>query len=296
MSKSPDHDRRKRVLAISSQVVRGHVGLSAIVPALQAMQHEVWPLPTVLLSNHPAHAHVAGQRVPVSQLDAMLDALEANGWLGIIDAVLTGYLPSMEHVALAARAIERVRRYRSDATIVVDPVLGDEPKGLYIEETAAAAIRDRLVPLADIVTPNRFELGWLTGRMLAGDPRIPLAASRLGAPCVVVTSAMSGGTARERPTEAPSISTILVSGGRATAVTVSRREAVPHGTGDLLSGLLLGHMLSGCELTEALARAVHGVDVVVAGSVGHDELRLVNLLSHAITKEPLPLEPFVMTS
>ncbi len=90
-----------RVLAISSQVARGHVGLSAIVPALQALGHEVIALPTILLSNHPGHPRFAGERIAPDLLMRMLDALEFNRWLGEIDAVLTGYLPSAAHVAVA---------------------------------------------------------------------------------------------------------------------------------------------------------------------------------------------------
>ena len=98
-----------RVLAISSQVARGHVGLSAIVPALQGLGHEVIGLPTVLLSNHPGHKVVAGERVSPALLRRMLDALEANGWLGEIEAVTTAYLPSVEHVQFAVEAIGRVK-------------------------------------------------------------------------------------------------------------------------------------------------------------------------------------------
>ena len=92
------------VLAMSSMVARGHVGLGAITPALQLQGHEVIALPTVVLSNHPAHRDVARLEVPASRLEAMLDALEANGWLGSVDAVLTGYLPTVSHVEFARQA------------------------------------------------------------------------------------------------------------------------------------------------------------------------------------------------
>src|SRR5688572_27846842 len=74
-STSSDRGTMARVLALSSQVARGHVGLSAVVPALQRLGHEVWPLPTILLSNHPGHAHAAGLRVDPAALEEMVDAL-----------------------------------------------------------------------------------------------------------------------------------------------------------------------------------------------------------------------------
>ena len=154
-----------RILILSSWVAHGHVGLSAAAPALQALGHSVTQLPTTLLSNHPGWPHAAGRAMPPDTLREMIDALGANGWLTQQDALLTGYLPSVAHVALAAELMKRLRESAPNALrVVVDPVMGDEPTGLYIPEAVACAIRDALCPLADILTPNLFELGWLAKR------------------------------------------------------------------------------------------------------------------------------------
>jgi pyridoxine kinase len=128
------------ILAISSQVARGHVGLAAAVPALHALGHEVIALPTVLLSNHPGHGAVAGQRIDPVLLGQMLATLDAHGWLARVDAVLSGYLPTPGHVAVVEDAIARVRARNPAAAYFCDPVLGDDPKGLYIAEDAARAL------------------------------------------------------------------------------------------------------------------------------------------------------------
>ncbi len=279
MTKLPEPKASCRVLAISSQVVRGHVGLSAIVPALQALSHEVWPIPTILLSNHPGHGRVSGMRVPAEQLDAMLDALDGNGWLRDVDAVVTGYLPSADHVAVAMRAIARTRSHRPRAHVLVDPVLGDDPKGLYIDPAAAAAIRDQLLPLADIVTPNRFELAWLTEQQVTGLQNVVQAAGALRRPAVIVTSAIVG----------EAISTVLTTAGQVIVASVPRREHAPHGTGDLLAALVIGHLVSGRPASEALARAVRGVDTVIDASCGHDELQLAGVLTRLAAADPWPL-------
>jgi pyridoxine kinase len=153
-----------RILAISSQVVHGSVGLSVIVPALQSLGHEVIALPTVLLSNHSGHLHVAGTRIAPETLAAMIDALAANGWLAGVEVVLSGYLPTPEHVAFVAATVGRLRATKPALPYLCDPVIGDWPKGIYIDEHAAKAIRDQLQPLATMLTPNAFELGWLTGQ------------------------------------------------------------------------------------------------------------------------------------
>jgi len=142
---------------------------------LQALGHEVTQLPTAILSNHPGWPHHAGRPVSPEQLGAMIDAIDANGWLHGHDAFLTGYLPTVQQVGLARELISRLRRGQASPLIVVDPILGDDPGGLYLPEAVALAIRDELVPLGDALTPNRFELGWLTGLSITtlADVRAP---------------------------------------------------------------------------------------------------------------------------
>lgn len=254
-----------RIVAISSQVVRGHVGLSAIVPALQRLGHEVLALPTILLSNHPGHHRAIGTQIEVNTLDGILDALAANGWLADIDAVLTGYLPSVAHVQFAERAIERVQSQSPAARIVCDPVMGDDPKGLYIAAAAAGLIRDRLVPRAGIITPNRFELSWLAGVEVGDAIGAVRAAARLAVPHVLATSVPHG---------ADGLANVAAAATGSWLCRVTRQPKVPHGTGDLLTALLLGHLLAGQPLDVALGRAVAGVDLAISASRDRDDLAL----------------------
>lgn len=254
-----------RVLAISSQVVRGHVGLSAIVPALQRLGHEVLPIPTIVLSNHPGHARAAGTRIEVNTLMSMLDVLDANDWIDTVDAVMTGYLPSPEHVYFALSAVDLVRQRRPNAVVLVDPVIGDDPKGVYIDPAAAAAIRDDLVPRASIISPNRFELSWLSGREVASPADAVVAAASFGSTHVIGTSI---------PSQDGMLANVSAGDGAAFACEVVRRNRVPHGTGDLLSGLFVGHLLRLRDPREALARAVAGVQTAVTTSDGMSDLML----------------------
>src|SRR5271166_4139013 len=122
-------------------------------------------------------------------MDALLDAIFRNGWLGDVDAILTGYLPTPDHALLCKNWIGRIKAYNPRALYLCDPIAGDEPGGLYVSEVAAEAVRSELVPLADILTPNRFELGWLAGRAIT-DMSSAVAAARKFAPsAVLVTSA-----------------------------------------------------------------------------------------------------------
>ena len=246
-----------RILAISSQVACGHVGLSAIVPAIQAMGHEVIALPTVTLSNHPGHVHVAGKRVDVSLLHDMVDALSANGWLGGLDIMLTGYLPSTDHVAFAAATVDKVKAASPQVSIICDPILGDEAEGLYLDALAAGAIRDQLIPLADIALPNQFELGWLTNRSIESVEDAVGAAAALPCSTALVTSV---------PCANDQLANLLTNASGTEICPHPQLRDVPKGTGDFLSGAFAAD--------PDLSRTTGRVMALVEASRGRDHLAI----------------------
>lgn len=274
------------ILALSSKVARGAVGLSAIVPALHGLGHTVIELPTVLLSNHPGHGRTAGMRVAPDVLRSMLDAIDAHGWLGDIDAVLTGYLPSADHVAFAVDMVRRVKAARPTATVpfLCDPVLGDDPKGLYIDAAAAAAVRDDLIPLATIATPNRFELSWLKSSHTPRDIRSPedAWAAHLDCDITVGTSIPSG-------VEGETTNAMYARGSRALT-RVPLRANAPNGTGDLFSALLLARFVETGDAMAALAAATAGVDAALTASAGRDQLDVTRLGHHGDATSTWPVE------
>jgi len=256
------------VLCLSSQVARGFVGGSANRIALERMGHDFWLLPTVILSNHPAHTRFAGEQVPVGRLRAMLEALDANGWLPDVDAVMTGYMPSPEHAIFARQAIELVKERHSDAICFCDPIIGDDPGGLYVDDDTAAAVREELVPAADILTPNRFELEWLTGAAAKRTKTAMVSAQTL-APAKVLVTSLAG-------KDVSSLVNLLLEDKAVAATTVPRRKNAPHGAGDLMAALFLGGLLGGSSAQEALGRATGCVEAALEVSEGSDELRLAS--------------------
>ncbi|MGI9409696.1 MAG: bifunctional hydroxymethylpyrimidine kinase/phosphomethylpyrimidine kinase [Hyphomicrobiaceae bacterium] len=250
-------ERMSRFLAISSQVACGHVGLSAIVPAIQAMGHEVIALPTVILSNHPGHAHVAGERIADGLLQSMVDALSANGWLSGLDVMLTGYLPSADHVAFAAATIAKVKAASPQVSFLCDPILGDEAEGLYLDAQAADEIRDKLLPLADIALPNRFELGWLTDRSIDSVEDAVGAAAVLPCSAALVTSV---------PCANDQIANLLTNASGTEICPHPQMRDVPKGTGDFLSGVFAAD--------PDLARTTGRVTALVEASVGRDHIAI----------------------
>lgn len=253
------------IIAVSSFVARGTVGLRAIMPALDRLGHETVACPTILLSNHLGHARAAGAAVAPETLTSMIDALAANGWLAGADAVLTGYLPSPDHVRIVEDLVVRVRQQRPDALIVCDPVLGDHPGGLYVPESVAEAVRDRLMPLATHMKVNLFELALLSRRAVETAGDVAEAARRLPAP-VVLASSVPAGTDR--------LANVVITPERAAQCTVVRQSDVPHGTGDLLAATFTGHLLDGEDPVTSAGFAAGAVAAAIALSRGADELRL----------------------
>lgn len=256
------------VIAVSSFVARGTVGLRAIMPAYDRHGHETIALPTIVLSNHLGHPRASGNAIPTQTLAGMIDMLDANGWLAGIDAVQTGYLPSAEHVQLVEALVKRVRALRPEALIVCDPVLGDHPGGLYVPAEAAETVRDRLLPLATHVKPNRFELAFLTGRPVETMDDVVAAARSLPASVVLASSF---------PMPGARLANVLVEADQAAYCTVPAVIDAPHGTGDLLTAVFTSELLAGTPTRHAAAEAVARVKRAVDASHGFDELPLSSL-------------------
>ena len=252
-----------RILGISSQVVWGPVGLTAAVPALQAQGHEVLALPTIALSNHPGHGAPAGFRTQAEDMARMFAALEALGELDGLDAVLTGYFATVGQVAEVAQLLRRI----DVPYLLVDPVMGDHGR-LYIPQDVAEAIRDQLLPKARCLTPNAFELAWLSNMEVSDEASSIAAARSLGAEEVLATSIPSG---------EGHLATLLVLKDEVHRVVAPKLARVPNGTGDFLSGLYLAQRLlhppqqAFAAATKTLARAIamsHGSAVLnIAGAL-----------------------------
>ena len=232
----------KRVLSISSQVVFGPVGNSASVPGLQRAGHEVLAVPTVVWPHHPGFGAPQGCEVPGEQLAVMLDGLTRAGALDRLDGLLSGYFRTSGQID----AVVALKKKHHPGLYLCDPVIGDDGPGMYVDEAVAVAIRDKLLPLADIAMPNRFELEWLSGLEVKDVEGAVRAMRRLPCKRVVVTS-VPHGTGR--------MAAVSCSTGRVNVVDTQRRAVVPHGTGDLLAGLVLAALLSGCSLIAAVREA-----------------------------------------
>ncbi|KEQ03360.1 pyridoxal kinase PdxY [Pseudorhizobium pelagicum] len=255
------------VIVISSHVVRGSVGNRAAVFALETLGFPVWALPTVVLPWHPGHGPSTRLTFSEDDFDKVIDDLIQARWAGEIKAVLTGYFGNAGQPRAVARLVRSLRERNADLLYVCDPVIGDLG-GLYVPQETAEAIRDELLPLANVATPNRYELAWLAGSALDSNTAIMEAALALGPSRMLVTSAvpmMAGGTGN-----------LYLSGKHALLAEHRLIDNPPNGLGDLMSALFLARLLSGVDEERALQLATASVYEILARTAkrGSDELTL----------------------
>ena len=245
------------VLSLQSRVAYGHVGNAASVFPLQRLGIEAWALDTVAFSNHTGHGRWRGSIVAAAEIASLFDGIADLGILPRIDAVLSGYLGDAATGPVLLDIVERVRAANPEVLFCVDPVIGDIETGSYVTEGIAEFFRDRALQLADIVTPNHFELEYLTGGRVASIAEAASAAAALRArgPSIVLITSLDA---------EPDRVTMLAAGpDGAWAVETPRLPVVLNGCGDVTAALFLAHLLRGQSLPDALALTAAAIFAVI---------------------------------
>jgi pyridoxine kinase len=279
------------ILSIQSHVVYGHVGNDAAAFPLQRLGREVWPLMSVQFSSHTGHAGWRGRAFDAGMIDDCVAGLQAIGVLAECAGLLTGYLGKAEIGEAALRALAALRAANPHAAYCCDPVIGDVHCGPYVAPEVADFFRDRAVPGATILTPNAFELEWLTGapiRTLA-DARSAVAALRARGPRVVAVTSLA---LDETPPDA-----VDVLAGDGAGLWRARTPKLPiavNGAGDLFAALFFHHWLDSGSTSTALSKAVSSVFGIVAATLSLSVRELALIDAQGELSQPsrhIPAEP-----
>lgn len=262
------------VLSIQSAVAYGHAGNSAAVFPLQRLGIDVWPVYTVNFSNNTDYGAWRGPLIPASDVWEVVQGVDDRGVLGDVDALLCGYLgtPEVGQVILDSYAL--VKEHNPDALFCADPVMGDIDRGFYARPGIPEFWRDHVVSQADIMTPNLFELQFLTGMGTDTLDDVVAAAQELrsrGPKVVVVTSVVGD-------LEDDVMRIIAVGEGEVWEVTTPVLDRKFTGSGDLTTAMFLAHWLRTGHLGETLGATASIVYSVLEATTtaGHNELRLVD--------------------
>lgn len=263
-----------KILSIQSWVSHGHAGNAAAVFPLQRLGAEVIAVHTVLFSNHTGYGAWRGQVVDAGLVRDVVAGVDERGSLSDTDALLTGYMGDAAIGEAVLEAHGRLVRANPKAIWCCDPVIGDVGRGVFVRAGIPEFFRDRCVPAADILTPNHFELDWLTGsetRTLAALCEAARALMVRGPKRVLVTSLH----VEDTPEDA--IDVLALDAAAAYRLRVPKLPIVGRGTGDVIAALFLVHTLAGLPLAECLARAVSSLHGVLAATVaaGREEMALI---------------------
>jgi pyridoxine kinase len=240
------------VLSIQSHVAYGHVGNASAVFPMQRLGVEVWPIHTVQFSNHTGYGAWKGRVFDGPAIEELVDGIAERGVLPRCDGVLSGYMGSADIGNAILSAVARVRAANPAALYCCDPVIGDVGRGVFVRPGIPEFMRDHAVPAADIITPNQFELDYLSGiatDTLASVKEAIAAVQLLGPKVVLVTSV----EARETPADA--IDLIAADGAGVVRVRTPKLSLSVNGAGDAIAALFFVHYARTRSAATALERA-----------------------------------------
>ena len=263
-----------KILSIQSAVAYGHVGNSAAVFPLQRIGVEVIPVYTVNFSNHTGYGAWRGPLISPDDVREVITGIEERGAFPQVDVVLSGYQGGEGIADVILDAVARVKAANPAAVYACDPVMGNAKSGCFVAPAIPVLLRDRVVPAADVITPNQFELGYLT------DTEPDTLESTLesvdlirasGPRTVLVTSV-------ERPDrEDDTIEMLAVDDAGAWIVQTPRLPLKANGSGDVTAALFTAHYRRSADAADALARTTSSVFDLLerTHASGERELQLV---------------------
>ena len=261
-----------RVLSIQSCVSYGHVGNSAAVFPLQRLGHEVMPVHTVVFSNHTGYGAWGGQLISGDVVRDIVKGIDERGGLDDVELVLSGYQGGNDIGDAILEAVALVKERNPQAIYACDPVLGSATSGCFVAPEVQTLIRDRVVPQAELITPNQFELGFITGT----DPHTleeTLASVDLvraeGPSTVLVTSDFRP----DRPED--TIEMLAVTDDGAWIVQTPQLPFKRNGSGDVAAALFSSHFRSSGDPAEALGRTAASVYELLRNTFEADSRELL---------------------
>ena len=263
------------ILSIQSSVAYGHVGNSAVTFPLMRMGVDVWPVITVHFSNHTGYESWRGPLLSAADLRDVVQGIDERGLLGEVDAVLSGYQGGTDIGAMILDAVALVKLRNPGAIYCCDPVLGDADVGSYVLPGIAEFMREQVVPAAQIITPNQFELTALTDRQVSTMADVLDAADvarALGPEVVLITSVV------RRDTPPARIEMVAVDSDGAWLVSTPRLPRTFTGSGDVTAATFLAALLRLRDVPEALAHAAavsYGL-LAITADLGRSELALID--------------------
>ena len=262
------------ILSIQSHVAYGHVGNAAAAFPLQRIGVEVWPVNTVQFSNHTGYGAWRGRAFGGAAIRLLVQGIDERGVLGECDGVLSGYLGSPDIGKAVTDAVSRVKSANPAARYCCDPVIGNAERGVFVRRGIPEFVKRRMLPAADMVTPNQFELGYLAGCGTATLAELVAAIDAVHAcgPRVVFVTSLA---VEDTPDDA--LDLVVSDASARWRLRVPRLSVVANGAGDAIAALFFAHHLGARSAAEAMALAASSMFGVLSrtAEAGAVEMLLV---------------------
>lgn len=255
-----------RVLSIQSHVVHGYVGNKSAVFPLQVLGFEVDNINSVQFSNHTGYTNgFKGQVLNEKELAEVFAGLVTNDLHKQYTHLLTGYVGNPTFLREIANIVKTLRSVNPGLIYVCDPVMGDDGI-MYVPKELLPIYRDEIVPLADIVTPNQFEVELLTGKTISTEQDAWDAIDwfhKKGVRTVAISSSELGGSnallalvSHNNDIDSQRYRMVIPKQGNGIRFT---------GTGDLFASLFLAHStLTKFDMSSTLERTIATLQAVIS--------------------------------
>ena len=262
------------LLSIQSHVAYGHAGNSAAVFPLQLLGVEVWPVHTVQFSNHTGYGNWQGRVFEAGLIREIVGGIEQRGVLGTCDGVLSGYMGGGDIGVAILDAVRAVKRANPFAKYCCDPVIGDVGRGVFVREGIPQFMKSNAVPAADVVTPNQFELDYISGhksQTLADVLAAITVVHGMGPHAILVTSVHVDDTPED------SIDLLASDETARFRLRTPKLPLAANGAGDAIAALFFAHYLRSGKVGEALSRSASAIFGVLARTamMGAHEIQIV---------------------
>jgi pyridoxine kinase len=244
------------ILSIQSHVAYGHVGNDAAAFPLQRLGIEVWPVHTVQFSNHTGYGSWKGSVFDAGVIRDVITGISERGALRLCDGVLSGYMGSADIGDTILDTVLKVRRANPAMRYCCDPVIGDVGRGVFVRPGIPEFMRERALPAADVITPNQFELDYLSGtqtKTLADATAAVSALHARGPGAILVTSLQTNDT------PADSIDLLASDGTGRFLVRTPKLPISVNGAGDAIAALFFAHFMRSQSVAQALSAAASSV-------------------------------------
>ncbi|XP_050392766.1 pyridoxal kinase isoform X2 [Patella vulgata] len=254
------------VLSIQSTVVYGYVGNKSATFPLQVLGFDVSTINSVQFSNHTGYGKFKGQILDSNDIGALYEGLKQNNLLKY-SHVLTGYIGSKSFLEKVGEMVSEIKAKSPSVKYVCDPVMGDHGK-MYVPQELLPVYRDVIIPLADIITPNQFELELLTEVSIRSIEDCVKAIDILherGVVTVVLSSSLLGNDGHLL-----CIASSVIGGKKESyKVEMPFLPATFSGTGDLFAATLLAWIHKDKNLKTAIEKTVSTLQAVIRRTLDH---------------------------